>query len=81
MDLHSVRSNVKAVLAKHGVSQDEFARRHGLSSSWLNKFLRAELNNPRYLSLKRLEDAVSAERRGVAPRAARRARAAHTRSG
>jgi transcriptional regulator with XRE-family HTH domain len=63
MDLQNVRDSVEKTLAKRRLSQVEFAEKHSLSHSWLNKFLRGELDNPRFKSLERLTAAVEAERR------------------
>lgn len=63
MDLHNVRAAVRNTLKERGLTQDAFARRHDLSSSWLNKFLRGESDNPRWRSLHRLEKAIEAESR------------------
>jgi len=61
MDLHNVRSAVRNTLKTRRLTQEAFARRHDLSSSWLNKFLREECDNPRFRSLERLQKAIDAE--------------------
>lgn len=61
MDLHNVRTAVRNTLKARRLTQEAFARRYNLSSSWLNKFLREECDNPRYRSLQRLEKAIETE--------------------
>lgn len=63
MDLHKLRDEVRGTLERRGLTQEAFARKHDLSSSWLNKFLRSQVDDPRYSSLVRLQNAVTAERR------------------
>lgn len=60
-----VRKDCEKVLAEHRLSQQEFAEKHGLSYSWLNKVLNGELEdlNPRVKSVDRLRDAITAEKR------------------
>lgn len=64
MDLHNVRTAVRNTLKTRRLTQEAFARRYNLSSSWLNKFLREECDNPRYRSLERLEKALEKEAKG-----------------
>lgn len=61
MDLHNVRAAVRHTLKTRHLTQEAFARRNNLSSSWLNKFLRQECDNPRFRSLERLEKAIKSE--------------------
>jgi len=63
MDLHNVRGQLKKTLKERKLTQEAFARKHDLSSSWLNKFLRAEVTDPRLSSLERLQQAIAAETR------------------
>jgi transcriptional regulator with XRE-family HTH domain len=61
MDLHNVRAAVRDTLKTRRLTQEAFARRYNLSSSWLNKFLRKECDNPRFRSLERLQKAIESE--------------------
>lgn len=61
MDLHNVRAAVRTTLKTRRLTQEAFARKHNLSSSWLNKFLREECDNPRFRSLERLQKAIESE--------------------
>ena len=61
MDLHIVRSAVKDTLKSRRLTQYAFARKHDLSYSWLNKFLREEADNPCADSLTRLQKALENE--------------------
>lgn len=61
MDLHNVRAAVRNTLKERRLTQEAFARRNNLSSSWLNKFLREECDNPRFRSLERLQKAIETE--------------------
>ena len=61
MDLHNVRTAVRSALKEGNMTQEAFARKHNLSYSWLNKFLREESDNPRFRSLERLEKAIERE--------------------
>jgi transcriptional regulator with XRE-family HTH domain len=61
MDLNIVRSRLEKTLAAHNLTQDAFARRHDLSSSWLNKFMCGHITNPQLKSLERLQKALDAE--------------------
>lgn len=56
-----VRTKLREALKARELTQDAFARRHDLSTSWLNKFLRGEIDNPRVNSLDRLEKAIALE--------------------
>lgn len=64
MDLHNVRESLNQVLAARQLSQQAFAKKHGLSQSWLNGFASGDLNNPRYNTLKKLEAAIESESEG-----------------
>lgn len=63
MEIHIVRADLKRTLASRRLTQEAFARKHDLSSSWLNKFLRGEVDNPQLRSLLRVQEAIDAERR------------------
>jgi hypothetical protein len=62
-----VRQDCRKVLAERRLSQQEFAEKHKLSYSWLNKFLTAEEASRdtdfRIGSVEALRIAVQAERR------------------
>lgn len=58
MDLHNLREDFKQALKTSGLSQYEFAAQHGLSYSWVNKFLNGVADNPRLNSLNDLEKAI-----------------------
>jgi transcriptional regulator with XRE-family HTH domain len=60
MDLTNVRTNVRKTLEAKGLSQEAFAVKHGLSYSWLNKFLCGK-HDPRNQSLEDLQKALDAE--------------------
>lgn len=62
MNLHNVQKDLADVLAKRGLSQVEFAKIHGLSYSWINKFLNGVADNPRLNSLNDLQAAIQKER-------------------
>jgi transcriptional regulator with XRE-family HTH domain len=66
MDLYTVRDQLKKTLRERRMTQEAFARKHDLSSSWLNKFLREEVTDPRLSSLERLQRAIDAEALKVA---------------
>ena len=66
MNLHNVQKDLGYVLRERGLSQVEFAKIHGLSYSWINKFLNGKAKNPRLNSLMDLEAAIAIERRQVA---------------
>lgn len=61
MDLHNVRESLKQVLVTRCLSRQAFARKHKISTSWLDKFAQEKLNNPRFNSLKRLQEAIRSE--------------------
>lgn len=61
MDLHNVRESLHKTLSARRLSRKAFATKHGISLSWLNGFAQGEFNNPRYNSLKRLEEALKSE--------------------
>lgn len=62
MNLHEIRKDLEQVLKRRGLSQVEFAERHGLSYSWINKFLNAHADNPTINSLSDLQLAINKER-------------------
>jgi transcriptional regulator with XRE-family HTH domain len=64
MNLHNVRKDLTDTLRATGLSQYEFAVKHGLSYSWVNKFLNEVADNPRLNSLTALEEAIEIERKG-----------------
>jgi transcriptional regulator with XRE-family HTH domain len=64
MNLPVVRERLKSMLQDRNLTQEAFARRHDISLSWLNKFIRGHLDNPRYRSLERLEQALDGEAGG-----------------
>ena len=61
MNLHNVRDAAKKVLEQRAMTQEAFARKYDLSSSWFNKFLRGEIDNPRIKSVERVQDAIDSE--------------------
>lgn len=67
MSLHTivdrVRSDCLKVLSQRGLTQQEFADRHDLSHSWLNKFLKAKETDYRVGSVESLRVAVQQEKR------------------
>jgi transcriptional regulator with XRE-family HTH domain len=62
MNLHNVQKDLRDVLHESRLSQFEFAERHGLSYSWINKFLNGIADNPRLNSLNDLQAAIEKER-------------------
>ena len=62
MNLHSVRDELRQVLRDRGLSQVEFAENHGLSYSWINKFLNDVADNPRLNTLNELQAAIEKEK-------------------
>lgn len=62
MNLHSVRQDLVNVLRQRDLSQFEFAEKHGLSYSWINKFLNNVAKNPRFNTLNDLQAAIEKER-------------------
>lgn len=68
MSVHNVKKELAELLAAARISQVDFAAKHGLSYSWVNKFLNAENPNPRINSLEDLLAAMAAERAGTARR-------------
>lgn len=62
MNLHNVQKELREVLKDRGLSQVEFAKIHGLSYSWINKFLNDIADNPRLNSLNDLQAAIQKER-------------------
>ena len=63
MNLHNVRKELSDTLRQTGLSQYDFAVKHNLSYSWINKFLNEVADNPRLNSLTALEEAIQAERK------------------
>lgn len=63
--VYNVKKDLADLLADARISQVDFAAKHGLSYSWLNKFLNAKDPNPRVNSLEELTAAMEAERAGV----------------
>lgn len=61
MELHNVRADLRKTLTKRRLTQEAFARKHDLSSSWLNKFLLGKVENPQFRSLERVQKAIEAE--------------------
>ncbi|MET0462379.1 MAG: helix-turn-helix domain-containing protein [Chitinophagaceae bacterium] len=61
MELEDIRNALIRVLKDNEITQETFARKYKFSSSWLNKFLRKEAKNPRFLTLKRLKKAIESE--------------------
>ena len=55
----TLRKTVAHALKRHQVSQPAFARRAGVSHSWLNKFLCGHRVNPRFNTMERLQRAVA----------------------
>jgi predicted transcriptional regulator len=58
-----VRQDCHKVLAERRLSQQEFAEKHGLSYSWLNKFLKGRDTDYRIGSVEDLRLAVQQEKR------------------
>jgi predicted transcriptional regulator len=63
MNLQNLRDRLSAAIEKSELGQDGFARKYDLSSSYVNKFLRGELLNPRLKSMERIESAIATESR------------------
>jgi transcriptional regulator with XRE-family HTH domain len=63
MDLIAVRTQAARTLKNRRMTQEAFARKHNLSSSWFNKFLRGCVTNPRINSLERVQRALENEAR------------------
>ncbi len=61
MELHIVRGQLAKTLTSRQMTQDAFARKYDLSSSYLNKFLLGKVKNPTLRSLQRIENALEAE--------------------
>lgn len=61
--VRKVREDCLKILATRRLSQQEFSQKHGLSHSWVNKFLNNEEANPRVQSVERLREAVAEEKR------------------
>jgi transcriptional regulator with XRE-family HTH domain len=66
MNLHNVRKELADTLRGSGLTQYEFATKHGLSYSWVNKFLNEAASNPRNNSLEALQAAIAKEQRTTA---------------
>ena len=69
MNLHSLKQRLADVLKDSGLSQLEFSEKHGLSYSWVNKFLNDVADNPRFNTLSELEAAIDKERHALELRA------------
>lgn len=50
------------MLKQRGLSQVRFAEKHGLSYSWINKFLNDVADNPRLNTLNDLQAAIEKEK-------------------
>lgn len=61
MNLQNIRDQLSAALIQSGQTQIQFATKHGLSYSWINKFLNGQADNPEFASLERLRAAIEAE--------------------
>lgn len=62
MNLQVIKQDLEQVLKRRGLSQVEFAELHGLSYSWINKFLNGHADNPTINSLVDLQAAIEKER-------------------
>jgi transcriptional regulator with XRE-family HTH domain len=62
MNLQDIREDLDRVLKRRGLSQIAFAEKHGLSYSWINKFLNDVADNPRLNTLNELLAAIEKER-------------------
>ena len=62
MNLHNVQKELRDVLHERRLSQFEFAQIHGLSYSWINKFLNGVADNPRLNTINDLQAAIEKER-------------------
>lgn len=58
-----MRGQVVKTLKTRRMTQEAFARKHNLSSSWFNKFLRGCVTNPRVNSVERVQRALDFEAR------------------
>lgn len=61
MDLHNVRESFRKVLKDREMTIETFARKHEIPSSWLYKFGRGKMPNPRYRRLEHLQKAIESE--------------------
>ena len=61
MNLQSLKQDLAAVLKQRDLSQVEFAEKHGLSYSWINKLLNGAAKNPRLNSINDLQKAIQKE--------------------
>lgn len=61
MNLHNVRKDLADTLRRTGLTQYEFAVKHDLSYSWINKFLNEKAANPRLNHLLELTAAIKRE--------------------
>lgn len=61
MTLQSVQKRLRDVLESRQMTQYDFARKHDLSYSWVNKLCNGHVTNPEMKSLDRLVDALDAE--------------------
>jgi transcriptional regulator with XRE-family HTH domain len=62
MNIDAIKKDLDEVLTRRGLSQVEFAEIHGLSYSWINKFLNGKAANPTINSLNELQAAIEKER-------------------
>lgn len=62
MNIQTTRKDLADLLRTTGLSQYEFAAKHRLSYSSVNKFLKGKSQNPRINSLIALQTAIDSER-------------------
>lgn len=69
MNLQNLRGRLRRAVEKSSLGQRRFAKKHGLSASYLNKFLREVpgFDNPRLSTIECMQAAIKAELQ--APRA------------
>ena len=58
MNLQNLRSRLSKALELSGESQYGFAEKHGISYSYLNKFLKGWMTNPRLSTLNDFERVI-----------------------
>lgn len=61
VNLQNVRQELSELLATRGLSQFDFAVKHGLSYSQVNKFLNGHVDNPRLSTIEDLQRAMERE--------------------
>lgn len=61
MDLHIVRESFHKVLTDRRMTIEAFSKKHDIPSSWLYKFGKGKMPNPRYRRLERLQKAIESE--------------------